>query len=500
MINSIIFIISSKWIKRYQYNLIDYYKKNPNYSIAIMLYENKNSERMNKFSNITWKFINYLEKHRFKNNKLYEYDKEVYIEPNISIEEYLNDIEFRYDIIINLSDLDLPKKYIESTNYGLIQARTVDVMKIDNLNKIFSKYNKDGQLIIIEYCFGDKVYYNNHFISNLKYYYLNKVNSKIRSLKFLTNYLDHLELFDCEKINKENISDSISFIRLIKYIVSQIAILINGKILQFMYKYKKWSVCICNFNIDNNAIKFDKLFEISDKKRGYADPFLIKFNNRKLCFLEDYLVATGKGDISLYEISDKGPIFLGRIIEESFHLSYPYVFEDDGALYLVPESSKNNDIRLYKCVDFPLKWKLHKVLINDISAVDTIIFKDNELWWLLTNINSYNNDESSSELHIYYANDLINSNWTEHIQNPVSVSINNGRNGGSFLLNLNRIRVGQAQKSYMYGHSFTLNKITKLDRNVYEEFPICTFTPPDGYDGTHHLSICGKLAAYDQYK
>lgn len=498
---SIIFVVNNKYIKKYQYEFINTYKKNPNFSVLIMLYEKNQTNHNKKFTNILWKLIELIEKHRFKKNKLFEYNNDVYIEADLNIKDKFNGVDYVCDILINLTDYDLPKDFIKFANYGLIQARAIDVMRIHNNNEIFSKYNKNSQSIIIELYVEDKVYYNNYYISNLKYYYLNSVNSKIRSLEFLKQRIDSKEIIGIQKFhNNYIINNNIPFNKIIKYVLSQFIILINGKILQFMYKYKKWSVCICNYSFENGSLQLTELFEISDKKRGYADPFLINYNNRKLCFLEDYSIETGKGDISLFEITDNGPIFLGRIIKEDFHLSFPYVFEYNNSLYLVPESCKNKDIRLYKCIDFPLHWEVCKVLKNDISAVDTLILRKDGLWWMLTNVNKYNNDESSSELHIFYSNDLINSKWVEHTKNPVSVSINNGRNGGLFLLDQKIYRVGQRQKSYMYGHSFTLNLITKLDKDTYEEKPIITINPPSGYDGTHHLTIFGNLAAYDQYK
>ena len=48
---------------------------------------------------------------------------------------------------------------------------------------------------------------------------------------------------------------------------------------------------------------------------------------------------------------------------------------------MCPESSAAKDIRLYKCNNFPLDWKLEKILIQDIHAVDTNIFRLDGKWW-----------------------------------------------------------------------------------------------------------------------
>ena len=77
---------------------------------------------------------------------------------------------------------------------------------------------------------------------------------------------------------------------------------------------------------------------------------------------------------------------------------------------MCPETSEMKDIRLYRCLDFPLKWELEKTLIKDVSAVDSNIFEFNEKWWMLTNIDSSDSGEHCSELHLFYSSDL-RANW-----------------------------------------------------------------------------------------
>ena len=46
-------------------------------------------------------------------------------------------------------------------------------------------------------------------------------------------------------------------------------------------------------------------------------------------------------------------------------LSYPYLFKYDTKLYMCPETSQNNDIRIYECEIFPLKWKLKNIIMTN---------------------------------------------------------------------------------------------------------------------------------------
>ena len=49
---------------------------------------------------------------------------------------------------------------------------------------------------------------------------------------------------------------------------------------------------------------------------------------------------------------------------------------------MMPESSKNGDLRLYLALDFPLSWKLEKVLMEK-PLVDSVIINFQGSYWLL---------------------------------------------------------------------------------------------------------------------
>ncbi len=112
----------------------------------------------------------------------------------------------------------------------------------------------------------------------------------------------------------------------------------------------------------------------SPKNRFLADPFLIKRDNDHYCFVEDYNYSKKKGIISVHKINSFGSKEIGIALSEDFHLSYPYLFEYQGELFMCPETSQKKEIRLYKCFDFPLGWKFYKTIMSNVSAVDTGIF------------------------------------------------------------------------------------------------------------------------------
>ena len=61
------------------------------------------------------------------------------------------------------------------------------------------------------------------------------------------------------------------------------------------------------------------------------------------------------------------------VLQEPFHLSYPYVFEQGGEYYMVPESCRIGAVRLYHADPFPYRWRLVDTLINLPLADSSVV-------------------------------------------------------------------------------------------------------------------------------
>ena len=262
----------------------------------------------------------------------------------------------------------------------------------------------------------------------------------------------------------------------------------------------KWNVAYQFINELKNPT-LSKSIIIKNPKNSYlADPFVIKYNNKTVIFLEDYSFKNRKGKISAYEINSESYKKLGTVIEEEFHLSYPFLIEDKKDLFMIPETHQTKDIRIYKCIEFPLKWKLHKKLISDIGAVDTNIFKFNNKYWLFTNLDTSNSSDYSSELHIFYADNIESSEWKPHALNPVIFDSKKARNGGMiYSEKKHTYRVFQKQGFDNYGESIGISRIKTLTENEYEE-EIYMNVMPDFFkkiSGTHSFSYNSGVLVND---
>ena len=262
----------------------------------------------------------------------------------------------------------------------------------------------------------------------------------------------------------------------------------------------KWNVAYQFINEWKNPTLSKSIIIKNPKNSFLADPFVIKYNNKTVIFVEDYSFKNRKGKISAYEINSKSYKKLGTVIEEEFHLSYPFLIEDKEDLFMVPETHQTKDIRIYRCTEFPLKWKLHKILISNIGAVDTNILKFNNKYWLFTNLDTSNSNDYSSELHIFYADNIESSEWKPHALNPVIFDSKRARNGGMiYSEKKHTYRVFQKQGFDNYGESIGISRIKTLTENEYEE-EICMNVMPDFFkkiSGTHSFSYNSGVLVND---
>jgi beta-xylosidase len=162
----------------------------------------------------------------------------------------------------------------------------------------------------------------------------------------------------------------------------------------------------------NPVLKAEDVTDVPAK--FVADPFLIRDDSTWYLFFEVYNLNSEQGDLAVATSTDaKNWEYQQVIIDEPFHLSYPYVFNHDGDYYLIPESYQSNSIRLYKAIDFPNEWEFVSTLVDDVSLVDPSIVNFNDRWWIFSSEESKENDT----LRLYYADELTGP-WQEHPIKP----------------------------------------------------------------------------------
>ena len=233
--------------------------------------------------------------------------------------------------------------------------------------------------------------------------------------------------------------------------------------------------------------------------RFLADPFLVREQQQSICFVEDYDYGLKRAVISAYALTSESALRIGPVITEDFHLSFPFPFRYQSRLYLCPESASQQQIRVYECVRFPHEWRLHKVLMSNVRAADSMLFPHEGRWWLLTNLDRAGVGDFGSELHLFYADQPLTQDWTPHPLNPVIVDPQRARNAGLLHADASLYRVSQQQGFDAYGKAAHLNRIIELSPTRYAEETLKTLTPDffPNLKGTHHLHSDGHCSVFD---
>jgi len=336
------------------------------------------------------------------------------------------------------------------------------------------------------------------------YFLANQENIFLRQNFYIQKVLQDLILKEIETtevqknigINNQALAPSISYQA--KYVLYLVSLIIQRSF-AFFKSEDVWNVGI--YMGDWKTLDFQKSYVIPNPHNHFlADPFVMSVANKNYCFVEDYDVKKSKGAIAVYELGQECAEMVGIALEESFHLSYPYLFQYDSKIYMLPESGDNNDIRLYEASEFPLGWKLIRIIKRDVLAVDSMIFEHEGRWWLFSNINPIGDRDVCSELSIFYSDNPINGDWLPHEKNPVIFDPSSARNGGIILEESSIYRVGQNQRFGTYGGGgFSVNKIIDLRPGGYQEESVLKVEPNffEDIKGSHHFHSNGVISAFD---
>ena len=235
----------------------------------------------------------------------------------------------------------------------------------------------------------------------------------------------------------------------------------------------------------NNLDTFRPL--MPPKGKYYADPFLFKYEETNYIFFEDYNYK--KGVISYVTLDQDGKASESTLaLELPTHLSFPFIFSDNGTIYMMPETYYYKSISLYRAVDFPYQWELDRVLIRGERFSDPILFKHDGYYWLFTAIDQ-------DRLQIYYAKDL-NSRFLPH---PINRRRIRGRNAGPVYTANGRLIRPTMDCSKTYGRSMILKEILTLSTKYFIEVEIATIEPTwaPGLIGTHTYCLSDDYVVYD---
>ena len=224
---------------------------------------------------------------------------------------------------------------------------------------------------------------------------------------------------------------------------------------------------------------------VPPRGRDWSDPFVLERNGHYYVFFAD------TGHVAMLEVSTDGrwtaPV---RVLERDYATSHPFLLEHEGNLYLIPDTSRNRTLEIYRCVDFPLRWRRERVLFEGVRLADATFYRGADRCWMFANGNF------DDELHLFHARHLF-GDWQPHLRNPVKSDARSSRPAGAlYWRNGALYRPAQICAPQL---GLSINRVLRLTPEWYAERQVERVLPggDSGLLGLHTVNRAGELTVVD---
>jgi hypothetical protein len=230
-----------------------------------------------------------------------------------------------------------------------------------------------------------------------------------------------------------------------------------------------------------------------------ADPFGLWRDGRLFLFAEAYDYRTRHGVIDCITLdADLREVDRETVLRAPWHLSYPFIFEADGATWMLPEAHKSGALTLYRAADFPRGWQAVTQIALDVVPIDATPVHHDGRWWLFY---SGGADRASrmGALHCAWA-DRLDGPWHPHPDNPVRRDMSGARPGGTPFVIDGTLALPVQDCSRTYGGAIRILRFTRLAPDSVETQLGPAMPVPGGSrysDGFHTLAGCGRVSLID---
>jgi len=237
--------------------------------------------------------------------------------------------------------------------------------------------------------------------------------------------------------------------------------------------------------------------------RYLADPFGLLRGDALHIFVEAYDYRSKRAVIERHELAASGLRWRSKqtVLARPFHLSYPFVFEHEGAVYMVPETHQAGEIALYRGDESLNHWERQQALLEGLPGADASLIETGGRWWMFyTLVGSGGRDQR--ELHVAHAPALFGP-WQPLAGNPVRNDLSGSRPAGRPWLDEQGCVVLPVQDSSRgYGNATRLLRMTELspervEMDVLDWRLTGDLARADHPDGLHTFSACGPYTLID---
>jgi hypothetical protein len=236
---------------------------------------------------------------------------------------------------------------------------------------------------------------------------------------------------------------------------------------RLLYKHQ-WTILIGEQPAGKNSLR--KFKALTPPAYEYwADPFLVERNGRLRIFFEAVPFDTYKGYIAAIEYADGTWKNFQKVMAPNHHLSFPFLFDFDGRLLMVPESISQSHLQFFECVEFPNKWEPLEEANVDIPGIDTVIFHHKEHWYLFTTVIETSGAATNEVLSLYFTDNPLKGKWHQHPLSPLFRDVTKGRMAGRIFEIEGKIFRPAQNGAGSYGSAVNIYEITSLSPTDYSE-------------------------------
>lgn len=231
-----------------------------------------------------------------------------------------------------------------------------------------------------------------------------------------------------------------------------------------------------------------------------ADPFGLWRDELLYVFVESYDYRVRKGVIEVLVLDADLRLQERRVVlAEPWHLSYPYVFESDGEIWMLPEGYKSGRTTLYRCVEFPWKWVSEPRFSLPEAAIDPALLRTSD-GWLLFYTPPGPKPWRTSALKIARADHLLGP-WHGCDAPPVMIDRSGARMGGTPIPDGDGIWLPTQDCRDTYGQAIQPRRLVVDKQGARCVASGAELTPPPSWapyvDGVHTLSPIGSWTLVD---
>lgn len=244
------------------------------------------------------------------------------------------------------------------------------------------------------------------------------------------------------------------------------------------FHFDQWTI---GYRVDGELPLLSRAFGefqplIPPKDRTWSDPFAWKAHGRRFVFLREKIIQRSKAHISVLEVNGDGTAGVPvKVLETEDHISYPFLFEWRGDLFMLPGMPARRSIELYRAKKFPFVWEHFGTLMNGLGAANTTLCEVDGRWWMFTSLpqeGALNGDE----LYLFHADSPLGP-WKPHHRNPVKSDVRSARPAGRLFEFEDELYRPAQDGSGFYGSAIVIQRVEALSPSEYREKEVSRITP-----------------------